>query len=302
MRKIISAALSLCISTGSLCLAGKPISNAVSADDNRSSAIFGDFTEDGIIDGRDATDVLTLYAKSSVGSVSVTADQLGKGDVNKDSILDGRDASIILSFYAKASLGYAKPLEEFVAEQTIGNAVTTTSMPSNSSSVTTTTDSSAGYVSNYDKMYCLWTDITDDQDFVFNDRIIKITFKIKEGIPDRDYSIRLNPDLSTISGTTVRPEKIVQGRICVGSESVKQEDLSSEEKFTVYGNNVACKQGDTVDYYISFKNNPGVAAVLLWFYYDRNAMEVVSAEAVGEFAELPLHETIEFGKKNKEAE
>jgi hypothetical protein len=67
------------------------------------SFICGDFTEDGIIDGRDSTAVLTLYARSSVGAAVITNEQLKKGDFNKDNILDARDASMILSYYAYES-------------------------------------------------------------------------------------------------------------------------------------------------------------------------------------------------------
>lgn len=31
------------------------------------------------------------------------------------------------------------------------------------------------------------------------------------------------------------------------------------------------------------KNNPGLAAVLMWFYYDSNAIEIEDVTAAGEF-------------------
>lgn len=74
----------------------------------------GDFTGDGIIDGRDASDVLTLYAKSSADGSAITQAELKKADVNIDGILDGRDASTILSFYAKTSTGYTGKLTDFI--------------------------------------------------------------------------------------------------------------------------------------------------------------------------------------------
>ncbi|HOC33160.1 MAG TPA: dockerin type I domain-containing protein [Ruminococcus flavefaciens] len=77
----------------------------------------GDFTGDGIIDGRDASDVLTLYAKSSAEGSDITPEQLEAYDVNKDSIVDGRDATAILSFYAKTSAGYKGTLEDFMKSE-----------------------------------------------------------------------------------------------------------------------------------------------------------------------------------------
>ncbi len=141
------------------------------------------------------------------------------------------------------------------------------------------------YKSATDSMYCLWIDISKDENYVFNDQTIKITFKIKDNIPNKDYAVRFNPDFSNIEGSTVRP-KVVQGTIRVGSGDIEATDVSAEDGFVVYGDNIACNQGDTIDYYINLKDNPGLAAVLVWFYYDKNAMEVVEVDAAGEFADI----------------
>ena len=75
----------------------------------------GDVNVDNIIDGRDATDVLTEYAKTSTGQESkYTEEQKKAADVNKDGILDGRDATAILTYYAKTSTGYSGTLEEYM--------------------------------------------------------------------------------------------------------------------------------------------------------------------------------------------
>lgn len=60
-----------------------------------------DVNYDSIIDGRDATMVLTEYAQTSVGkSASFTETQRFIADTNLDGIVDGRDASAILTTYA----------------------------------------------------------------------------------------------------------------------------------------------------------------------------------------------------------
>ena len=79
------------------------------------SYISGDVTGDGIIDGRDATDVLTEYAKTSTGQDSKYSEEQKKAaDVNNDDILDGRDATAILTYYAKTSTGYTGTLTDFI--------------------------------------------------------------------------------------------------------------------------------------------------------------------------------------------
>ena len=78
--------------------------------------VLGDVTFDGIIDGRDATLVLTEYAKTSSGKESnLHYRQKQASEVTSDGIIDGRDASVILTYYAKASAGSEKgTFEEYI--------------------------------------------------------------------------------------------------------------------------------------------------------------------------------------------
>lgn len=80
------------------------------------TAMLGDVTFDGIIDGRDATLVLTDYARTSSGKdSSLYYRQKNVSEVTGDKIIDGRDASVILTYYAKASAGSEKgTFEEFI--------------------------------------------------------------------------------------------------------------------------------------------------------------------------------------------
>lgn len=157
--------------------------------------------------------------------------------------------------------------------------------------------SEGDYKTETDSMYALWLDISQDADYVFNDQYIKITFKIKDGIPNKDYAVRFNPDFSNNVGKTIHPDKVAQGTIRVGSGDIEPMDVSGDEGFVAYGDNIACNQGDTIDYYINLKNNPGLVATLLWFYYDKNAMEVVSVAPAGEFADIAKKTTV--GQKDE---
>ncbi|MBR5684489.1 MAG: hypothetical protein IKW96_14640 [Ruminococcus sp.] len=164
--------------------------------------------------------------------------------------------------------------------------------------IVTKAPSADDYVSKTDKRYCLWIDISADPDtekeykgvpitqdgYAFNDQIVKVTFKLKDNIPDRDYAVRFNPDFSSLRGVSLKP-KVVQGNIRVGGDIAAQ-DVSGESDFVAYGDNISAKPGDTVDYYINLKNNPGLAAMLLWVYYDSNAMDVQSITAAGDYAKI----------------
>ncbi|MDE6426915.1 MAG: hypothetical protein K2K89_12400 [Ruminococcus sp.] len=147
------------------------------------------------------------------------------------------------------------------------------------------------YVSNTKQMYAMWIDISKNKDFVFNGSIIKVTFKVKEDAPDGIYNISLNPDLSTIEGVEIIPDTILNGSIKVGNGAAEAVDPSSMNGFTVYGDNLSAKQGDTVEFSINMKDNPGLAALVLRYYYDSNALEVVNCVPDGEFAAVSKNST-----------
>ncbi len=76
----------------------------------------GDLNNDTMIDGRDATLVLAMYAdSSSSGYVPTNADR-AVGDVNSDTFIDGRDATIILAYYADLSAGASISFENYLKE------------------------------------------------------------------------------------------------------------------------------------------------------------------------------------------
>lgn len=65
----------------------------------------GDVNTDGILDGRDATAILTYYAITSTGSeFSNDGFNAEYADYNEDGIIDGRDATAVLTYYAKSSV------------------------------------------------------------------------------------------------------------------------------------------------------------------------------------------------------
>lgn len=132
--------------------------------------------------------------------------------------------------------------------------------------------------------YAMWLDISGDVNKYFEDEMLKVTFKIKDTAPDGDYTVRLDPEYSDIAGVSVKPSKVVNGTIRVNNGSIEAQDMSSETgSYILYADNVACKQGETVDCYINIKNNIGLAAFMIRFYYDTNALEFVDACAAGEF-------------------
>lgn len=162
--------------------------------------------------------------------------------------------------------------------------------------VTKTTEASGEYTSKTDSRYCMWLDISKDSDYVFNGDFIEVVFKLKDNIPNKDYPVRFNPDFASVAGKSVSPDKVIQGNIRVGGD-IEEQNVSSETGFVAYGDNVSAKPGDEITYHINLKNNPGLAAMLVWVYFDTNAMEVEGIYPSGEFEKFAA--TATTGEKPK---
>lgn len=158
------------------------------------------------------------------------------------------------------------------------------------------------YVPFTDRAYALWLDISKgDEGFYFEDSFIKVTFKVKEDIPDGVYDVKIaDPDFASIMGQPVDPENIYHGKVFVNTEADGEAaDLSSETGLAVSGDYVSCKQGDEITFCFNIKNNPGLAAMCFWFSYDSNAMEVINCEPDGEFAEIANNTQTGTANKDK---
>lgn len=132
----------------------------------------------------------------------------------------------------------------------------------------------------------MWLDISKDENFFFEDDMIKYTFKVKEGIPDGDYKISIVPDISDIAGVRVQPSEVINGTIRVNNGEIEAVDVSNKTDMIFYGDNIACKQGDTIDFNVNIKNNVGMAAFMIWVYFDSNALEFIDAKPTGEFRSI----------------
>ncbi len=139
------------------------------------------------------------------------------------------------------------------------------------------------YTAKKDGRYAMWLDISKDANFFFEGNMITASFKVKEGIPDGDYPIEIDPDLSDVAGVAIYPEKTINGVIRVNNGEIEAIDVSKETGMVFYGDAIACKQGDTIDFNINVKNNSGLVAFCIWFYFDSNALEFIDAHPSGEF-------------------
>lgn len=164
---------------------------------------------------------------------------------------------------------------------------------SNQSETTTASgnsgNSSSDYVSKTKSAYAMWLDISKNEDFIFNDEFIQITFRIKEDTPEGVYDVKIsNPDFASLADNvkSVMPDTVLNGKVYVSEDAQPQREVTDSDGFCVYADNVSAKPGEEVTVTFSMKNNPGLCAINFWFDYDQNAMEIVKGEAVGEFGDI----------------
>lgn len=166
---------------------------------------------------------------------------------------------------------------------------TATEEGGNSSGEEATQPPAEEYTPYMDRGWAMWVDISKDEDFLFQDQFIEVTFKIKEDTPDGAYDVVItNPDFANIinGGTSLDADTVVDGKVYVNQEVEAQREFTDSDGFVVYGDHVGAKQGDEVKFYFNMKNNPGMVAMYFEFNFDRNAMDIVSCQAVGDFAEI----------------
>ncbi|MBR3720510.1 MAG: hypothetical protein IKN09_02070 [Clostridia bacterium] len=123
----------------------------------------GDVNEDGNVDAKDASIILTTYSSLSTGADAKSMQELA--DVNHDGYINAKDASTILKLYSVASTG--EPVEyEFVF---VDNSTTTTSTTTEvqTTSITTTAASKISEGSVMELVSGSWyihSEITDNLD------------------------------------------------------------------------------------------------------------------------------------------
>lgn len=151
----------------------------------------------------------------------------------------------------------------------------------------TAAEKPADYQSKTAQKYIFWLDIEKDIDYNFDGQFVKMTFKVKDNAPDGDYAVTIDPDVSSVAGVSLNKSiKKFNGTVRVGGD-IEAADVSGVDGPAIYADKVSAKQGDTIDYYINIKNNPGCAAMMIWFSYDENALECIgSPKPYGEFAEV----------------
>lgn len=183
-----------------------------------------------------------------------------------------------------------------------GNNSSTTPPQSNGNNENSNSNSNSNYTPANDGRYYMWLDISKNKNFYFEGDMLKMSFKVKDNIPDGDYKIRITHDLSSIAGVSLNStSKSIDGTIRVNNGDIEPADVSGETGMVIYGDNVACKQGDTIDYYINIKNNEGLAAFCIWLYFDSNAFEFIedAACASGEFEAIARETEIGSSKTKK---
>ena len=111
----------ICAAVSALCFAGTAVT--LSMNNLNNDKVFalenplGDVDGNGVIDGVDASTILSYYAQISTNHDGTTP-ELRSGDVDGNGVIDGVDASAVLSYYAYISANHdGTTLEQFIDKQ-----------------------------------------------------------------------------------------------------------------------------------------------------------------------------------------
>lgn len=78
---------------------------------NASNVVIPDVDENGVVDNRDSTLILSAYA----GSIVLTPEQMDAADADRNGVVDARDATLVSTFYTKVSTGAYEGLNIYEA-------------------------------------------------------------------------------------------------------------------------------------------------------------------------------------------
>ena len=111
----------ICAAVSALCFAGTAVTLSMNnLNNDKAFALenpLGDVDGNGVIDGVDASTILSYYAQISTNHDGTTP-ELRSGDVDGNGVIDGVDASAVLSYYAYISANHdGTTLEQFIDKQ-----------------------------------------------------------------------------------------------------------------------------------------------------------------------------------------
>jgi hypothetical protein len=185
-----------------------------------------------------------------------------------------------------------KPASKPAVAQTVtddaGQAVTDAAGAAVTTMVVTTVDV-ASHVPVMEELQSFWINVSRQDEYVFEGKLISITFKVREDAPLNAVSpIQIgSTDFCNFGNNTSNgyPEQLspstINGSVTVGS--TPQRGGSSQSDFVIHVDNVAAQPGEEVVVNINVANNPGFVAFQLFFSYDTALLEYVSSSEGTDF-------------------
>lgn len=167
----------------------------------------------------------------------------------------------------------------------IDNAVGDESAPpvNQNNNAETFKDYSNKSVENGKSIKWFWMD-NGTEDILGDSDIFEVTFKIKDGVADGNYSIVVNDLAICNKDLEIIDAKIIDGVITVGSAQAPEQETASESAITVL--NTSGNAGDEIKVKINFAKNPGFCTIQLGLNYDSSVLEPVNVVNTGILSEV----------------
>lgn len=133
-----------------------------------------------------------------------------------------------------------------------------------------------------------WLDIRRQKDYVFDGKMIKLTFKIKDTAADGAVAKLdvTSTDMTSWGNSDSAMPVALEPQIIAGSVKVGSTPQATTGAFNgmgLYFDNVAGKPGETVTVNLNVVNNPGFVVFILNLQYDADILEFIGSDYGDDF-------------------
>lgn len=170
------------------------------ADDSDITYSLGDTSGDGLIDAKDASEILAEYSRLSTNVEGLfTGSRAEAADVDKNGRIDSSDASKVLKYYSYLSIGGTRGLAEYLADPNAEEGGTTTSTEETTApdETTTTTAVSTGVTTDTETTASAPTTTTADPNGVTAILLSRSAAELKVGDEELAARLTIQPDSAT---------------------------------------------------------------------------------------------------------
>ena len=171
------------------------------ADEGGITYTLGDTSGDGLIDAKDASEILAEYSRLSTNAAAEFKDSRAvAADVDKNGKIDSSDASKVLQYYSYLSIGGTRGFAEYLADPNAEETGTTTASATAPADTTTTSAVSTAVTTDAPTTTSAPATTTADPNSVTGILLSRSNVELKVGAEELAARLTIQPDSATDLG------------------------------------------------------------------------------------------------------